>query len=145
MYYLLGLAIAWITYCALSLLHNLQSARTMGVPLIILPISPTNHLWIILGPLICSILESLSIGFGGFTRYARHGWHFSEKAQHHIEMGNAWAMVTPKEIFLQICDPVTVNDIFARPQDFVRPIHLLSKLSPAIPEEVNLSENQRNA
>ena len=105
--------------------------------MVVMPISPTNYLYITLEPLICRITESLPFSLGSFSRYARRGWHFIEKADSHIEMGDTWAMVTPKEIFLHICDPEAINDVFSRREDFHRAIFLYSMLPPALEVEMS--------
>ncbi|KAI9878026.1 MAG: hypothetical protein M1830_002146 [Pleopsidium flavum] len=125
---LLGLAVAWSAYSAIALATNVRRARAMDVPLIVVPISPMNILWIVIEPLVFRILDSLPFTLGSFSRYARRGWHFHDKAASHVELGDAWALVTPREIFLHICDPEAINDIFARRQDFVRPVQLYKML-----------------
>ena len=64
LFYLTGLVSAWVVYCAISLCVNIRRARTMGVPMVIMPLSPTNHLYIILEPLICRVTESLPFSLG---------------------------------------------------------------------------------
>lgn len=123
---LLGLVVAWVSYIAITLAKNIRRARLMSVPLVVVPVSPMNILWIVLEPLVFRILDSLPFRLGNFSRYARRGWHFHEKAASHVELGDAWALVTPRETFLHICNPEAINEIFARRQDFVRPVQLYS-------------------
>lgn len=124
-----GLAVAWVLYSSIALAKNFRRAQSMGVPLITVPVSPMNVLWIVIEPLVFRILDSLPFSFGSFGRYGRRGWHFLDKAASHLEFGDAFALVTPRETFLHICDPDAINDIFARRQDFVRPVQLYSKSS----------------
>ena len=126
---LIGLAFCWIGYSAITLASNVRRARTMGVPLIVVPVSPVNVLWMLVEPLVFRILDSLPFRFKSFDRYGRRGWHFIDKSASHIEYGNAWALVTPCEIFLSICDPNAINEIFARRPDFERPVQLYRELS----------------
>lgn len=126
---LLGLAMAWLLYSSMSLAKNLRRAQAMGVPLIKVPVSPMNVLWIVFEPLVFRIVDRLPFGIGSFGRYGRRGWHFLDKAASHLELGDAFALVTPRETFLHICDPDAINDVFSRRQDFVRPVRLYSKSS----------------
>lgn len=126
---LVGLAVAWLVYSTIALANNVRRARKMGVPLIVVPVSPMNILWIVAEPLVFRILDSLPFRLGSFSRYGRRGWHFSDKAASHIELGDAWALVTPRETFLQICNPDAINEVFARRQDFQRPVQLYRKVS----------------
>lgn len=126
---LLGLALVWLFYSSISLARNFRRAQAMGVPLIAVPVSPMNVLWIVIEPLVFRILDSLPFSVGSFGHYGRRGWHFHDKAASHVKLGDAFALVTPRETFLHICDPDAINDIFARRLDFVRPVQLYSKLS----------------
>ena len=118
---------AWLLYSGLALINNVRRARSMKVPLVVVPISPMNILWIVIEPLFFKVLDSLPFKFGNFSRYGRRGWHFHDKAASHVELGDAWALVTPRETFLNICDPEAINEIFARRQDFIRPTQLYRK------------------
>lgn len=123
------LGAAWLCYSGLALINNVRRARSMNVPLVVVPISPMNILWIVFEPLVFKFLDSLRFQFGSFSRYGRRGWHFHDKAATHVEMGDAWALVTPRETFLHICNPEAINEIFARRQDFIRPAQLYRESS----------------
>ena len=112
---------AWLLYSGLTLIKSVRRARSMKVPLVVVPISPMNILWIVIEPLVSRVLDSLPFNFGNFNRYGRRGWHFHDKAASHVELGDAWALVTPRETFLHICNPEAINEIFARRHDFIRP------------------------
>lgn len=126
---LFSLAMAWLVYSGMTLARNFRRAQAMGVPLIKVPISPMNVLWIVIEPLVFRILDILPFSLGSFGHYARRGWHFHDKAASHVKLGDAFALVTPRETFLHICDPDAINDIFSRRQDFVRPVQLYSQSS----------------
>lgn len=126
---LLGLALAWWLYSDISLARNFDRAQAIGVPLIKVPVSPMNFPWILMKPLVFRILDPLPFELGSFGRYGRRGWHFQDKVASHLELGDAFALVKPREIFLHICNPEAINEIFFRRQDFVRPVRLYSKAS----------------
>ena len=142
---LLSLGVAWIAYTFLTLAVNVHRARAMKVPLIVVPVSPMNTLWIVFEPLVFRILDRLRFRLGSFGRYGRRGWHFHDKAASHVELGDAWALVTPRETFLHVCNPEAINEVFARRQDFVRPIQLYSKEPVYLPSQVSLMEGSRDA
>jgi len=62
-----------------------------------------------------------------FARYARRGWYFKDKASSHIKYGPIWAMVTPVDIHIAIADPGAVHEVFARRNDFLRPVKMYSR------------------
>ena len=128
--FVLCLGVSWLAYSAMCLATNIHRARAMNVPLIILPISPTNTVWIVIEPMIFRALDYLSFSLGDFSRYGRRGWHFRDKATSHKKLGNAWALVTPRETFLHICDAEAIWEIFSRREDFARPTQFYSKLRP---------------
>jgi hypothetical protein len=136
---LLGLGAAWVAYSALSLINNVRRARVMGVPMVIVPISPMNLLWIVVEPLVFRFLDSLPFKLGSFSRYARRGWHFHDKAASHVELGDAWALVTTRETFLHICNPDAINEIFARRQDFVRPLQFYREWRTSMSSNLSLT------
>ena len=106
---------------------NIRRARSMGIPLIRIPIDPMNVLWLVLEPHLFRVLHRLPISYGAFGYYSRRGWHFRDKAESHLRYGPAWAIVTPRGIYLHIADPDAINDVFARRADFMRPLQLYSK------------------
>ena len=83
-YILLSLGIAWVAYTFLTLAVNVHRARAMKVPLIVVPVSPMNTLWIVVEPLVFRILDRLPFRLGSFGRYGRRGWHFHNKAASHV-------------------------------------------------------------
>lgn len=123
---LVVLPLLWAVYSCVALVRNLQQARTIGVPIRICPVSPTNSLWFIFEPLVLHVLDHLPFELGSFGRYSRRGWHFYDKARSHIELGDVWVLVTPRETWLHVADPEAINEIFARRIDFVRPTELYS-------------------
>ena len=125
---LFSFAVAWVVYSAPTLAINYHRARGMNIPLVVVPVSPMNVLWIgFFEPLLFSIINRLPFRHGNFSRCGRRGWHFHDKAACHLQLGNAWAIVTPREILLYICNPEGINEFFERRQDFVRPIQFFSK------------------
>lgn len=127
--FLLGFAVVWPLYSAMTLVINLRRAKSMDIPLIVMPVSQMNVLWLLIEPLVFWALDFIPFWFDNFKRYGPRGWYFQDKATSHMELGDAFAIVTPREVFLHISDPIAVNDIFARRQDFIRPVELYSKAS----------------
>ncbi|RAH86030.1 cytochrome P450 monooxygenase [Aspergillus japonicus CBS 114.51] len=78
----------------------------------------------ILGLLFFSYL-SWSIIFG---RYSRRGWYFADRWESHRRYGPIWAIVTPRDVYVNVADPEAIHDIFQRRTDFIRPSHLYKVL-----------------
>ena len=122
----LGAILLWLTWWLLPYSRNVRRAKALGIPVISVPVSPMNVLWIVVEPLLFRILDSLPFDLGSFE-YARRGWHFADKARSHEKLGEAFVVTTPRETFLHVCHPDTINEVFDRRQDFIRPVELYSE------------------
>ncbi|KAH7408317.1 cytochrome P450 [Phaeosphaeria sp. MPI-PUGE-AT-0046c] len=127
---IVGSLVLYITWSLVCLEINYQRAVSMGIPLVRLPIDPLNiffqvfesHAWKVIDQLpVASLLPT-------WTHYARRGWYFKDKATSHIRYGPIWALVTPRDIHILICEPQAVHEVFARRNDFIRPIKMYSLL-----------------
>jgi cytochrome P450 len=118
------IATAWSLYC------NYVIARKVGLPIIIVPISPENPVWMLLARHMLPIIQYIPFGNGHFTRFCHIGWEFDEKASAHIELGDAFMFATPGKNWIYLCNADTVHDIVRRERhgEFARPVELLAML-----------------
>jgi hypothetical protein len=124
---LVCLALAYLTWSLAAMEVNYQRASSMGIPLVRLPVDPINIPWILLEPTLWRLLDYLPIDWGTFGWYSRRGWHFKDKAKSHLKYGPAWALVSPRDIYVYVADPDAIHDIFMRKGDFQRPSKMYSK------------------
>jgi hypothetical protein len=101
----------------------------MGIPVKVLPVSPMNILWVVSEPLVFAVIDRLPFTLGSLRRYGRRAWWYKDKATSHVELGNAFAIATPGEIFIHISDPDAIKDVFARRADFARPVEMYRQAS----------------
>lgn len=118
--------LAWTLYSLGGLVQNIGRARRLGIPYHVLPASPVNPLWVVLEPVIFFILDRLPFQLGRVSYYGRRSWQFADRAQSHLRMGDAWALATPSEVFVYVCDPEAITQIISRRVDFIRPVELYS-------------------
>ncbi|KAL1597341.1 hypothetical protein SLS60_008925 [Paraconiothyrium brasiliense] len=113
-----------------SLFSNYLIARQVGLPIVIVPISPENPVWMLLARYIIPILQYVPFGNGHFSRFCHIGWEFDEKARAHIELGDAFMFGTPGKNWIYLCDADAVHDIIKRERqgEFARPVELLAML-----------------
>jgi hypothetical protein len=123
---LLAAIASYAGWSFVSMEVNYHKARSMGIPLVRLPIDPMNVIWVVLEPQVWSFLDRLPIDFGSFGRYSRRGWFFADKAQSHVLYGPIWALVSPRDIYIYVADANAVHDIFSRREDFLRPSKMYS-------------------
>lgn len=121
---LLGLLVAWLVYNFGCLVANVRRSRAIGLPVKLLPVSPMNILWVVSKLL---VFDKPPFALGSLSRYGRRAWHFQEKAKSHIELGDAFAIASPGEIFIYISDPDVIADVFVRRADFARPLEIYRK------------------
>lgn len=104
------------------LLQNYQAARTIGVPIRIIPISPLNPFWVLLDRKVLPFFRCLPFGDNSFTRYNWRGWEVQDRYRSHHEMGDIWVLVTPLRNWVYINDPDALMSVFRRGADFPRPV-----------------------
>ena len=125
---LLIFPVGWVLYCAYCLALNYQIARKVGVSLVVLPISPENYLWILIGKYLTPLFERLPFGNGTFTRFNRHGWQTNDNGRAHLDLGDAFITVTPGKNWLYVCNAETLTDIFRRGSDFPRALEISGEI-----------------
>ncbi|KAM0809428.1 hypothetical protein AB5N19_09771 [Seiridium cardinale] len=134
----LGLAVAYSVWSFVCLEANVRKARSLGLPVVRLPIDANNVFWILLQPHVWNILDRLPFSWRSyprFVRYARRGWYFDERADAHVHLGPTWALVSPVCINVHVADPNAIQDIVTRRGDFQRPtaeLKILELYGPCI-------------
>ncbi|MCJ1260725.1 hypothetical protein MMC22_000587 [Lobaria immixta] len=126
---LLVIPLTYVAWSLFSLARNYTIAREIGVPLIVLPISPLNPIWMLVEKFFIPILRMLPFGSGNFTRYQRLGWEFDDRSKTHEELGDAYMAVTPGKNWLYICDHEAISDLLHRRNEFKRPLEILDMLN----------------
>jgi hypothetical protein len=116
---LIGTFVAQTIY---GLLRNYAAARTVGVPIRFIPISPLNPFWVLADRTVLSLLRRLPFGDNSFTRYNWRAWEVADRYRSHQEMGDLWVLVTPLKNWIYVNDPEALNSIFRRGTDFPRPV-----------------------
>lgn len=120
------LVVLYIVYGVFCLAINYHIASKIGISLVIVPASPENPLWLLLGNRIVSIIEYV-FGESHFTRFSVRGWVYYDKYRATLEFGDHFAFVTPDKIWVFICDAQTLDGVIRRYQDFPRPLEVLGE------------------
>lgn len=125
----LGPATALFLSTVLGLIRNHAIARRIGLPIVIVPISPENPLWMMLARHVVPLFRYLPFGNGDFSKFCHVGWEWELKYQAHAEPGDAIMMVSPGKNWIYICNADTIHDIIQRERrhDFERPVELMGK------------------
>jgi predicted alpha/beta hydrolase len=132
----------YLVWSLVAMEINYRRAKTMGIPLVRLPIDPLNILFQVFESHVWGILDRFpNLHLPTFARYARRGWYFKDKASSHLKYGPIWAMVTPVDIHIAIADPEAVHEVFSRRNDFLRPIKMYSKSRETVLGRLTISNN----
>ncbi len=110
-----------------KLAANYAVARKVGVPLIVLPISPENPTWVLISDFCIPIFKCIPFGSGTFTRYCHRGWEFYDRNRTHLELGDVFMIVTPRKNILYICNAEALAEVIERRNEFQRPLEVLRK------------------
>lgn len=107
---------------AFCLYRNYLAARKIGVPIRIIPIDHVNPLWLVVDRRVLSALKQLPgwLGNNSFTRYNYRGWEVPDRYFSHRELGDAYVLVSSRNIWLYLSDPDAVTDIARRSKEFDR-------------------------
>ncbi|KAK8040140.1 cytochrome P450 monooxygenase [Apiospora rasikravindrae] len=135
---LFSVALAYIGWSFACLEANVRKARSLGVPVLRLPIDVNNVFWILLQPHIWKVLDSLPFQWSSYprvVRYLRRGWYMHAKAEAHELLGPVWALAAPVTFVIHVADPDAIQHILNRPGDFQRPyeeMQLLELYGPCL-------------
>lgn len=113
-----------------SLIRNYLIARKIGLPIIVVPISPEHPIWMLTARHVMPLLRYLPFGNGNFTRFGYVGWQWDDKYRVHKELGDAVLFVTPNKNWIYLCDAESIREVIRgeRQGDFSRPVELLAML-----------------
>ena len=121
---LLLLPLAFALHNAYSLFLNYRIARNIGIPVIVLPASPDNPVWMLTSGAVLSIVKAI-FGDCSVTKYGRLGWEYHDKYSTHLKLGDAVVLVTPGHNWVYVCNAEAFNEIFQRRNGFPRPPEML--------------------
>ena len=118
-----AILIVVIAWTFISTLLNYKTARTIGFPIVISPVSPLNPFWILTWRAFPSVLslKRLPFGLGTWARCTYMGWSFQDKYALHDELGPIFTIVTPGGNEITVADPEVVDKIFAKRKEFIKP------------------------
>jgi hypothetical protein len=125
----LVLPVTWAAWSVYTLSVNYAAAKKIGVPIVILPVSSGNPVWMLLADIIVPLLQkNSSMRSWPLVRFGRRSWEFKDKGKIHQEIGDLFVMVTPVKNWLYVCNADTLAEIMQRRNEFIRPKEILGRL-----------------
>ncbi|KAH7144394.1 cytochrome P450 [Dactylonectria estremocensis] len=118
-------------YYAWLIISNHAIAKPTGLRIIIVPGDLTNPVWWLLGPRLAALERWITGGENRLLRYGWLGFDFKGKARVHLEMGDAFIIVTPGKNYLYLADSVAISHVFEteRHGDYMQPHEAVEMLS----------------
>ena len=100
-----------VVYRCCRLLLNYREARSFKVPIIVLPFSFEDPIWILVRPLF-SWIEKLPFGFGNWYRYTDIGWPAIDGVETTSMLGETFVLVSPRRSQIVTAYPPAVERIY---------------------------------
>lgn len=118
-FYLLCTVLCLLAYPVYLTTCNLQTARRLGLPVIITPLTWQSNLWQPLAPLF-SFIQHIPI-LGSWYRYSLFSWTFDDAGRTNERLGSAVAIVSPFPLEIILADPLASQDVFMKWKEYIKP------------------------
>lgn len=123
--------LGYASWCFLLMEENVRKARTIGIPVVRLPIDPSNVPWTAFQSVVWSVVDRLPIKWSSYPdwlRLSRWGWAVFESSGIHQKYGPVFAHASPGGIYVYVADPGAAHDLLWKRKDFFRPTELYQVL-----------------
>jgi cytochrome P450 len=126
---LIALPAALFVWTAQALAHNRAKAKASGLPYVVRWISPINPFWLLYGSSFVRLCTRLGIATENLKRIYSYGWEANERANIHVEYGDAFMVVHPGGVQLCVSNADTIYEILQRRTDFRRNMEEMAVLN----------------
>ncbi|KAJ4372651.1 hypothetical protein N0V86_008014 [Didymella sp. IMI 355093] len=117
---LLALTVGLLTAFRLSRwVRNYIEARNYGLPVILLPVSFNEPLWMLFRPLFTWV-EYLPFGLGTWYLYTTMGWPTEDNARSVALYGENFVLCSPVDNTIVTCEPAVANKVWTETRDIWR-------------------------
>lgn len=100
-------------------IRNYIEARNYELPIILLPVSFNEPLWMVFRPLFAWV-EYLPFGLGNWYLYTTMGWPTEDGSRSVHLYGENFVLCSPVENTIVTCEPAVVNRVWTEPRDIWR-------------------------
>ncbi|KAE8441593.1 hypothetical protein EG329_004642 [Mollisiaceae sp. DMI_Dod_QoI] len=104
----------------MKLAKNYSTARKIGLPVLVTPISFLHPLWLLSHRRLGPFLKALPFGLGKFVDHTGFSWFFPDRYRSHADLGPAFIIVSPSQVQVILADPDAIDDILAKRKDFTK-------------------------
>jgi len=117
----------WVLWTVVSIRSNKNRVHLLHVHMLISPVDPASHVWVLLQSKAIPLLKLLPFGLGSFTRYNHLGWTYDDKYHLHKELGDVF--LRPGDTELYISNAEAIYEVCSRKRDFPKPLARLEFLN----------------
>lgn len=132
------LALTYQAVCSFfSFRRNLRVAKQSGLPYLCRPTFELNHFYFFLQPVLHYVVENLpptikrALDPTDYLDIYRKEWRFYVKYAKHQQLGDAFFVVSPGMLLLEVADADLCVQITGRRLDFVKPAWAYGMQNPA--------------
>lgn len=130
----------------LSFRRNLHTAQQSGLRYLCRPAFELNYFYFVLQPLLHHISETLPAPIKrvldptGYLDIYRKEWRFYVKHAKHEQLGDAFFVVSPGMLLLEVADADLCVQITGRRLDFVKPAWAYGMLDPDVRDVIAIAD-----
>ncbi|KAJ4334183.1 hypothetical protein N0V87_007024 [Didymella glomerata] len=118
--YLLGFPVGFFIALRISKwIRNYIEACSYGLPIILLPVSFNEPLWMLFRPLFAWV-EYLPLGLGNWYLYTTMGWPTEDNARSVFSYGENFLLCSPVDNTIVTCEPAVANKVWTETRDIWR-------------------------
>ncbi|KAF2627362.1 putative cytochrome P450 [Macroventuria anomochaeta] len=99
--------------------RNYLQARSYGLPIILLPVSFNEPLWMVFRPLFAWV-EYLPFGLGNWYLYTTMGWPTEDGSRSLRRYGENLVLCSPVDNIIATCEPAVVQKVWTETRDIWR-------------------------
>ncbi|KAJ3533382.1 hypothetical protein NM208_g8017 [Fusarium decemcellulare] len=111
------------------LIHNYRKAKTVGLPVLITPIDPSNVPYMLCSSWLEPLLRKvLPFGLGNFVEYNSRDWNYDKINDLQERIGDTFIIASPKQIRVFTGNAKASDDLCRRRRDFVKAVALYKPL-----------------
>ncbi|SPO01746.1 related to cytochrome P450 3A7 [Cephalotrichum gorgonifer] len=121
-----------LSYFCLNVVYlglNYRKAKTVGLPILVTPVDPSNVPWILCSSWLEPLLRKcLPFGLGHFVDYNTRDWNYDKIFALQERIGDTFIIVSPRQMRVFTANAKAADDLCRRRKDFPKAVGLYKPL-----------------
>ncbi|KAI9164115.1 Cytochrome P450 monooxygenase calL [Paramyrothecium foliicola] len=124
-----ALLVSYVSLSTVQLVYNYKKAKSIGLPVLITPIDPSNVPYLLCSSWLEPLLRRwLPFGLGNFVEYNSRDWNYDKINDLQERIGDTFIIASPKQIRVFTGNAKASDDLCRRRRDFVKAVALYKPL-----------------